>query len=61
MITTTNLELKERGSVFKDPHLTCALVDRIASRAFALDMSGPSYRFKEAGNWPTMKGERRTE
>jgi DNA replication protein DnaC len=51
MIITTNLAFKEWGSVFKDPHLTGALVDRVARRAHVLDMSGPSYRLKETKDW----------
>jgi len=61
MIITTNLEFKEWGSVFKDPHLTGALVDRIARHAYVLDMSGPSYRFKETKSWLTQKGKLRSE
>ena len=55
MIITTNLEFKEWGSVFKDPHLTGALVDRVARRAHVLDMSGPSYRLKETKDWLQKK------
>jgi DNA replication protein DnaC len=61
MIITTNLEFKEWGSVFKDPHLTGALVDRIARHAYVLDMSGASYRFKETKNWLTQKGKLKSE
>jgi len=57
MIVTTNLAFKEWGSVFKDPHLTGALVDRVARRAHVLDMSGKSYRFKETRNWLVKKGK----
>ena len=61
MIITTNLEFKEWGSVFKDPHLTGALVDRISRHAYVLDMSGPSYRFKETKSWLTQKGKIKSE
>ena len=57
MVITTNLAFKEWGSVFKDPHLTGALVDRVARRAHVLDMSGKSYRFKEAKDWLAGKGK----
>jgi len=57
MIVTTNLEFKEWESVFKDPHLTGALVDRVARCAHVLDMSGKSYRFKETKNWLLNKGK----
>ena len=56
MIITTNLEFKEWSTVFKDPHLTGALVDRVARRAHVLDMSGVSYRFKETKSWLAKKG-----
>jgi len=55
MIVTTNLVFKEWESVFKDPHLTGALVDRIARHAHVLDMSGPSYRLKETKGWAAKK------
>jgi DNA replication protein DnaC len=61
MVITSNLEFKEWGTVFKDPHLTGALVDRIARHAYVLDMSGPSYRFKETKNWLTQKGKIKSE
>ena len=61
MIVTTNLEFKEWGTVFKDPHLTGALVDRVARHAHVLDMSGPSYRFKETKNWLSKKGKLKME
>jgi DNA replication protein DnaC len=57
MVVTTNLEFKEWESVFKDPHLTGALVDRIARCAHVLDMSGKSYRFKETKSWLMRKGK----
>jgi DNA replication protein DnaC len=56
MVITTNLEFKEWITVFKDPHLTGALVDRVARRAHVLDMSGQSYRFKETKDWLAKKG-----
>jgi len=57
MIITTNLEFKEWVSVFKDPHLTGALADRVARHAYVMDMSGDSYRFKETKNWLAKKGK----
>jgi len=61
MIITTNLEFKEWGTVFKDPHLTGALVDRVARRAHVLDMSGPSYRLKETKDWLQKKHDLKSE
>jgi len=51
MIITSNLAFNEWVSVFKDEHLTGALVDRVARHAHVLDMSGTSYRFKETKDW----------
>jgi len=61
IIITTNLEFREWGLVFKDPHLTGALVDRIARHAHVLDMSGPSYRLRETKNWLTQRGKLKSE
>jgi len=55
MVITTNLEFKEWVSVFNDPHMTGALVDRVARHAHVLDMSGPSYRLKETKGWLQKK------
>jgi DNA replication protein DnaC len=60
MIVTTNLVFEEWDTVFKDPHLTGALVDRIARCAHVLDMSGKSYRFKETKDWLRKKYESKT-
>ena len=57
MIITTNLEFKEWVSIFKDKHLTGALVDRVARRAYVMDMSGDSFRFKETKDWLKKKGK----
>ena len=51
MIITTNLVFSEWVDVFRDPRLTGALADRVARHAHVLDMSGPSYRFKETKDW----------
>ena len=58
MIITTNLAFNEWQTVFKDPHLTGAIVDRIARRARVLDMSGESYRLQETKEW--LKTKRQT-
>jgi DNA replication protein DnaC len=57
MVITTNLAFKDWGGIFKDPHLTGAMVDRIARRAHVLDMSGESYRFKETKQWLVERGK----
>jgi len=57
MIITTNLAFNEWITVFKNPHLTGALVDRVARQSHVLDMSGESYRLEETKNWLQMKKE----
>jgi len=55
MIITSNLVFDEWNDVFKNVNLTGALVDRVARHAHVLDMSGPSYRFKETKDWLQKK------
>ena len=55
MIITSNLVFDEWNEVFKNVNLTGALVDRVARHAHVLDMSGPSYRFKETKDWLQKK------
>ena len=57
MILTTNLAFTEWETVFKDPHLTAAIVDRIAREAHVMDMSGQSYRLEETKSWLKRKGK----
>jgi len=61
MIITTNLAFKEWNTVFKNPHLTGAIVDRVARQAHVLDMSGESYRLHETKTWLKMKQKPREE
>lgn len=51
IIITTNLVFERWEEVFKDPILTSALVDRLAHKAYLLDMSGDSFRVKETKEW----------
>ena len=46
-IITTNLSFDQWESVFKDPVLTAAMVDRITHKAHLINMTGKSYRVKE--------------
>jgi len=59
MIITSNLAFNEWVNVFKDEHLTGALVDRVARHAHVLDMSGASFRFKETKEW--LQNKRRAK
>jgi DNA replication protein DnaC len=46
-IITTNLSFDRWEEVFKDPVLTAAMVDRLAYKAFMVNMNGSSFRIKE--------------
>lgn len=55
MIITTNLAFNEWVTVFKDKHLTGAIVDRVARKSHVIDMSGETYRLKETKSWLLKK------
>jgi DNA replication protein DnaC len=48
MIVTTNLPFEQWESIFRDPAMTVALVDRLTHHCHLLEMNGDSYRFKES-------------
>lgn len=47
-LITTNLPFEEWDTVFKDPAMTVALVDRLAHHCHLVQMNGDSYRFKQS-------------
>lgn len=47
IIITTNLSFDRLEEVFKDPMLNVSMVDRIAHRAYVLDLSGKSFRVED--------------
>jgi len=47
LIITSNLEFGKWTTVFGDPELTGALLDRLTHHSHILEMNGDSYRFKE--------------
>lgn len=46
-VVTTNLPFEDWNSIFNDPAMTAALVDRLTHHCSLLEMNGDSYRFKE--------------
>lgn len=57
IIITSNLLLKRWKEVFNDVVLTTAMVDRLAYKAYLLDMTGESYRIRETRQWQEGKKE----
>jgi DNA replication protein DnaC len=48
LLITSNLPLDQWDSIFRDPAMTVALVDRLTHHCHILEMNGDSYRFKES-------------
>jgi DNA replication protein DnaC len=47
-MVTTNLPFEEWDTVFRDPAMTVALVDRLTHHSHLVQMNGDSYRFKQS-------------
>ena len=54
-IITTNLTINRWNEIIKDKVLVAAMVDRLTHKAYLINMSGQSYRFKETQNMRKIK------
>jgi len=50
-LITTNLAFDRWQELFGDPVLTAALVDRLTHKAYCVNMTGESYRYRETEAW----------
>ncbi len=53
----TNLPFSEWGTVFPDPRLVAAIVDRITFNAHILQTGTESYRLRTSQHRPTSRGQ----
>ena len=60
VMSTTNLSFPEWATIFVDPKLTTALLDRLTQHCHSVEAGNDSYRFKHSATHTQKETETRT-